>query len=75
MKTSPGAGQLGRVTPAPIQMTPQDAHTALSAFVGVMVAEVVVKPVATRLGRFLLGLLDQALGEKINFPSWLNHDD
>ncbi len=56
-------------------MTPQDVHTALSAFVGVMAAEVVVKPVATRLGRFLLGWLDQALGERVNFPSWLSHDD
>jgi hypothetical protein len=56
-------------------MTPQDVHTVLSAFAGVMVAETVVKPVATRLGRFLLGWLDRVLGEQINFPDWLDHDD
>jgi hypothetical protein len=36
-----------------------------------MVAEVVVKPVATRLGRFLLVKLDELAGDLLDLPDWL----
>lgn len=52
-------------------MTPQDFHTALDAFLGVMVAEVVMKPVAVRFGRGLLVKLDELAGELIDLPDWL----
>jgi hypothetical protein len=52
-------------------MTPQDFHTALDALLGVMVAEVVVKPVATRLGRWILAELDELAGDAIDLPDWL----
>ena len=52
-------------------MTPQDVHTVLDAFLGVMAAEVVVKPVAARLGRWLLVKLDDLAGELIDLPDWL----
>lgn len=52
-------------------MTPQDFHTALDAFLGVMAAEVVVKPVAVRLGRWSLVKLDEMAGGLIDLPDWL----
>ena len=53
--------------------TSQDLHVAVSAFVGVMIAESVVKPVAVRAGRHLLGRLDAALGGVL--PDWLSGND
>lgn len=52
-------------------MTPQDFHTTLEAFLGVMMAEVVVKPVAVRLGRWLLREVDELAGGLIDLPDWL----
>ena len=50
-------------------LNPTDVHTALASFAGVMVAEVIVKPIAIRTGRYLLRRLDNALGDRI--PNWL----
>jgi hypothetical protein len=52
-------------------MTQQDVHTLLSSLAGVMMAEVVVKPVVTRLGRWLLVKLDEAAGDLLDLPDWL----
>jgi hypothetical protein len=46
-----------------------DFHTAVASFAGVMVAEVVVKPVAIRVGRWLL----QSIDDRITIiPDWLS---
>jgi putative Ca2+/H+ antiporter (TMEM165/GDT1 family) len=46
-----------------------DFHTAVASFAGVMVAEVVVKPVAVRVGRWLL----QSIDDRITIiPDWLS---
>lgn len=45
-----------------------DLHTLFSSFLGVMLAEVIMKPVATRTGRFLIKFLDRFV--KI-IPNWL----
>jgi len=52
-------------------MTPtvSDVHTVLASFAGVMLAEVVVKPIAIRIGRTLLRQLDGAVGDLL--PNWL----
>ena len=52
-------------------MTPvvSDVHTALASFAGVMLAEVVVKPIAIRIGRLLVRQLDGAVGGLL--PNWL----
>ena len=52
-------------------MTPlmSDAHTALASFAGVMLAEVVVKPIAIRIGRLLVRQLDRGVGDLL--PNWL----
>lgn len=45
-----------------------DLHTAASAFVGVMIAEALVKPIALRIGRYVIRKLD----DKITIiPDWL----
>lgn len=52
-------------------MTPavSDFHTALASFAGVMLAEVVVKPIAIRVGRLLVRQLDEVVGDLL--PNWL----
>jgi hypothetical protein len=52
-------------------MTPEisDFHTALASFAGVMLAEVVVKPIAIRVGRLMVRRLDGAVGGLL--PDWL----
>jgi hypothetical protein len=50
-------------------LNPSDIHTALASFAGVMFAEVVVKPVAIRVGRYLLRRLDGLLSDRV--PDWL----
>lgn len=45
-----------------------DLHTLLSSFLGVMLAEVIIKPVAARTGRYLIKFLDRFV--KI-IPNWL----
>lgn len=45
-----------------------DLHTLFSSFLGVMLAEVIMKPVAARTGRFLIKFLDRFV--KI-IPNWL----
>lgn len=49
-----------------------DIAIAVDAFVGVMVAEVVVKPIAVRLGRLLLKKADGILPA---IPDWLHSGD
>lgn len=45
-----------------------DIEIALSSFIGVMVAEALVKPVALRIGRYVLRVMDQ----RVKFlPNWL----
>lgn len=46
-----------------------DIHTAVSSFAGVMLAEVVVKPIAIRAGRYLIRRLDELSGDRV--PNWL----
>ena len=46
-----------------------DIHTAIASFAGVMFAEVVVKPVAIRTGRYLIRRLDGLLADRV--PDWL----
>lgn len=46
-----------------------DIHTAIASFAGVMFAEVVVKPIAIRVGRYLLRQLDTLLADRV--PDWL----
>lgn len=52
-------------------MTPEvsDFHTTLASFAGVMLAEVVVKPIAIRVGRLMVRRLDGAVGDLL--PNWL----
>lgn len=49
----------------------QDLHVAASAFVGVMVAEAIVKPIAVRVARYLIRKADLYVNV---IPDWL-HDD
>jgi hypothetical protein len=51
------------------EISPTDVHTALYSFIGVMFAEVVVKPIAVRTGRYLLRKLD---GQIKVIPDWLS---
>lgn len=46
-----------------------DFHTAVASFTGVMVAEVVIKPIAVRAGRWVLRTLDNRI--KV-IPDWLS---
>lgn len=46
-----------------------DFHTAVASFAGVMVAEVVVKPIAIRAGRWILRTLDDHITV---IPDWLS---
>lgn len=55
----------------PPPMSPSDLHMALSSLLGIMAAEVVVKPVLTRLGRWLLTELDRGAGDLLDLPEWL----
>lgn len=48
---------------------PSDVHTALASFAGVMLAEVIIKPIAIRTGRYLVRQLDGLLGDHV--PNWL----
>lgn len=48
-----------------------DLEIGASAFVGVMVAEVIVKPVAVRVGQWLIRTIDKRVGW---IPNWL-HDE
>lgn len=48
-----------------------DLHTLLAAFVGVMIAEVIVKPVAIRSGRAILRYLDEHVSW---IPDWLHSE-
>jgi ABC-type sulfate transport system permease component len=50
-------------------MTISDIHTFFFSFLGVMVAEVVVKPIAIRTGRYLLRKLDDRI---VVIPDWLS---
>lgn len=50
-------------------MTMSDIHTFFFSFLGVMVAEVVVKPIAIRIGRYLLRKLDDRI---VVIPDWLS---
>jgi hypothetical protein len=52
-----------------MEFTASDVHTVLASFAGVMLAEVVVKPIAIRIGRTLLRQLDGAVGDLL--PNWL----
>lgn len=49
-----------------------DLHVLLSSFLGVMVAETVVKPIAIRVGRLLIGKADTVLKW---IPDWLSNPD
>lgn len=49
-----------------------DLEIGLSAFVGVMVAEVIVKPIAVRCGRWAVRKTDGLLFDVL--PDWL-HDE
>ena len=49
-----------------------DLHILVSSFIGVMIAETVVKPIAIRVGRRLIGKADSALGW---IPDWLSNPD
>ena len=45
-----------------------DIEIDISSFVGVMIAEALVKPVALRIGRYIL----KAMDERVKFlPNWL----
>jgi hypothetical protein len=46
-----------------------DVHTAVASFAGVMVAEVIVKPIAIRTGRWILRTLDDRITV---IPDWLS---
>jgi hypothetical protein len=48
-----------------------DIEIALSSFVGVMVAEVIVKPLAIRIGRLIIRAVDKRVGDLL--PDWLWH--
>lgn len=47
-----------------------DFEIGLSAFAGVMVAEVIIKPIAVRTGRWLVRQIDQRIGV---IPDWLHN--
>lgn len=53
-------------------MLVSDLHVLISSFIGVMIAEVIVKPVAIRTGRHLLRKADDKLGF---IPDWLSGID
>jgi hypothetical protein len=46
-----------------------DFHTAAASFTGVMIAEVVVKPIAIRVGRWLIRSIDDRI---TIIPDWLS---
>lgn len=46
-----------------------DIHALAYAFIGIMIAEVVVKPIAVRLGRYLIKRLDDRI---LIIPNWLS---
>jgi hypothetical protein len=46
-----------------------DIHVALSAFVGVIIAEALVKPVAVRIGQVVIRAVDSKIGI---IPDWLS---
>jgi hypothetical protein len=48
-----------------------DIEIAVSSFVGVMVAEVIVKPIAIRTGRLIIRAVDKRIGDLL--PDWLWH--
>ena len=48
-----------------------DIEIAASSFVGVMVAEVIVKPIAIRTGRLIIRAVDKRIGYLL--PDWLWH--
>jgi hypothetical protein len=52
-----------------MELSTFDIHTLLFSFLGVMIAEVVVKPIAIRVGRYLLRKADDRI--KI-IPDWLS---
>jgi ABC-type molybdate transport system permease subunit len=52
-----------------MELNTLDLHALIFSFLGVMIAEVVVKPIAIRTGRFLLRRLDNKI-EVI--PDWLS---
>lgn len=52
-----------------MELNTLDLHALIFSFLGVMIAEVVVKPIAIRTGRFLLRRLDNKI-EII--PDWLS---
>jgi ABC-type molybdate transport system permease subunit len=52
-----------------MELTTPDIHTLLFSFLGVMIAEVVVKPIAIRTGRSLLRKLDDHI---VVIPDWLS---
>lgn len=58
-----------RDNPPPLMLTPSDIHVAAASFLGVMIAEVIVKPVAIRTGRYILRTLDDKIGV---IPDWLS---
>ena len=47
-----------------------DLEIGLSAFVGVMVAEVIIKPIAVRLGQAIVRKVDSRVGW---IPDWLHN--
>lgn len=49
-----------------------DIHALVYAFIGVMIAEVVVKPIAIRFGRYALKRLDDRV---LIIPDWLSRQD
>lgn len=53
-------------------MNISDLHTLIFAFFGVMLAEVVVKPIAIRIGRYALKKLDDRV---LIIPDWLSRQD
>ena len=52
-----------------MNITTSDIHSLLFSFLGVMMAEVVVKPIAIRTGRYLLRRLDDRI---VVIPDWLS---
>lgn len=52
-----------------MELNTLDIHALLFSFLGVMIAEVVVKPIAIRTGRYLLRKLDDRI---VVIPDWLS---
>ena len=52
-----------------MQITTLDVYALFFSFLGVMIAEVVVKPIAIRTGRYLLRKLDDRITV---VPDWLS---